>query len=420
MNGFWMGHRMLGDVLGFCAAAHLFSVKMGRPVRVWFDPSRKDACQYFDGVVWAPKEEIPFAVDCGGDPTPQEWPSMNGVKRFYRFMDPSLKPTKSFDIHFNRTRRKDAGKTCERLIGLITHSNTQGDIDDETLEEMLAEARKFYPGHKVILIGNKDNTKVPVGVEDRRPDTGDIDWIIDVISNLDLLITPQSGPCFIAAGWGVPMWVYRSKEPYWDWTLNYDTYKVTRWWDRKIDYGVFDNLYRSGGWSGLGSGPGSAPEANKEYLWILHKILRYTPSINTVLDIGCGDWQLMRHADLQGKEYLGIDVSSFVIESNKKKFTSPGVSFKVMNPMLDDIPHVDLVIIKDVLQHLPNRDVVTVLRMIRKRSRFALITNDYADSNQGDIAIGEHRPINVLLEPFNHPGLTVYGYIGKHVVLGIP
>lgn len=175
MNGFWIGHQMLGDVLGFCAAAHLFSVKTGRPVRVWFDPSRKDACKYFDGVVWVPKEEIPHAVDCGGNPTAQEWPSMNGVKRFYRFMDATMKPTKSFDIHFNRSLRKEHGKSGEKLIGLITHSNTQGDIDDETLGEMLAEAKKLYPEHKIILFGNKDNTKVPSGVEDWRQEAGNID-----------------------------------------------------------------------------------------------------------------------------------------------------------------------------------------------------------------------------------------------------
>jgi SAM-dependent methyltransferase len=268
-------------------------------------------------------------------------------------------------------------------------------------------------------LGNKDNVKVPEGVEDLRPDTGDIHWIIEAISHLDLLITPQSGPCFIAAGWGIPMWVYRSRQAYWDYTLNFDVCNVQRWWERKKDYTIFDELYRAGGWDGKGSGPGSEAEANQEYLWILHKILRYTPSIKTVLDIGCGDWQHMQHVDLDGKEYLGVDVSPYVIESNKRKFSRPGVSFQVSNPILEDFPQVDLIIIKDVLQHLPNADIATVLKKIRERSRFALIINDYTDLNRGDISVGEYRPVNVLLEPFNHPGLTIFGYIGKQVVLGI-
>jgi len=29
------------------------------------------------------------------------------------------------------------------------------------------------------------------------------------------------------------MWIYRSKERFWDYTLNYDNYRVQRWWDRQ-------------------------------------------------------------------------------------------------------------------------------------------------------------------------------------------
>ena len=417
MNGFSMEHFMLGDVLGFCAAAHLYSAKIGRPVHVWFDPSRREVCQYFDGVVWKPRKQLPQAIDCSGTPTPVEWPQLNGVKRFYRYMDPTMRPTKSFDIHFNRTRPGGGRRSRKKLIGLITHSNTQGSIDELTLSKMLTEAKRRYRGRKVVLIGNYDNTMLPGGVEDWRQKRGDIKWIIDTVARLDLLIAPQSGPCFIAAGWGVPMWVYRSREPHWDYTLNYDRYRVARWW-RRNDYAVFDRIYRTGGWNGVGSGPGSLPEVNGPYLSLLDRMLRYSPSIRTVLDIGCGDWQLMQHLDLAGKDYLGVDVSRRVIAANRRRFARPGVRFETMNPIVQDIPQVDLIIIKDVLAHLPYADIAIMLRKIRERSRFALITDDYADGNHQDIALGEHRPINILAEPFHYPGLTVCDYIGKHVVLG--
>jgi FkbM family methyltransferase len=226
-KSFWMGHQMLGDVLGFCAAAHLYHIKTGHSVLVWFQPERKAACEFFDGVIWS--ERTPDMIDCGGNPSLDEWPQMNGVKRFYRFMDPTMTPGKSFDIHFNRPKPRPNGG----LIGLITHSNTQGDIDPVVLDQMLKEARQSYPKHRIFLIGNRDNRIVPEGVEDLRQVNGDISWIVDMVSKLDLLITPQSGPCFIAAGWRVPMWVYRSKEAFWDWTLNYDEHKVERWFDRK-------------------------------------------------------------------------------------------------------------------------------------------------------------------------------------------
>jgi len=28
------------------------------------------------------------------------------------------------------------------------------------------------------------------------------------------------------SGWDIPMWIYRSKERFWDYTLNYDNYRV--------------------------------------------------------------------------------------------------------------------------------------------------------------------------------------------------
>ncbi|MCX7387505.1 MAG: class I SAM-dependent methyltransferase [Planctomycetales bacterium] len=420
MNGFWMGHRMLGDVLGFCAAAHLYAVKIGQPVKVWFDPTRIDACEYFGGVVWVPRDEIPAAIDCGADPTPEEWPSMNGVKRFYRFMDPTMQPSSSFDVHFSKVRAAVAGPKSEKLIGLITHSNTQGEIDEESLSEMLKEARHLFPNHRIGCLGNMDNRNVPQGVEDWRQARGDVKWIIDYVAKLDLLITPQSGPCFIAAGWRVPMWVYRSRESFWDWTLNYETYQVERWWDRKATevFAIFDRIYQHGGWNGLGSGPGSAVEVNREYIEFLNHLIQQSPTITTILDIGCGDWQIMGCVDLSGKQYLGIDVVASVVEKNNRGFGTHSVGFQVLNPCRTEIPYADLIIMKDVIQHLPGVHVQRILEQIKHRCKFAVIANDYTPVNSlHEISIGEWKPINVLSPPFSLPGCTVGIWNGKHVTL---
>jgi hypothetical protein len=281
---------------------------------------------------------------------------------------------------------------------------------------MVAEARNKYPNHMIVAIGNMDNKYVPEGVEDWRQSKGDIKWIVETVRKLDLLISPQTGPCFIAAGYKIPMWIYRSKEAFWDNVLNYDEYKVERWWDREVrDYSYFDNLYLRGGWDGNGSGNGSKPENNKEYLQLLHKIIDYTPNIKTVVDIGCGDWQLMKNFKMN-KKYIGIDVSKTVIDNNIKLYASENVNFINANPLVDHIPDGDLCIIKDVLQHLPNKDVFTILDIIKKY-KYCLVTNDYTECNKRDIKIGEWRPVNILLPPFNAYGITLYGYNGKHVTL---
>lgn len=222
--GFWIGHNMLGDILGFCAAAHLMHIKTGEIIKVNFEEGKKDACNFFVGIKWVPRSEIPDAIDCGVTPSLEKWPLLNGVKRFYVYMDQTLTSSKSFDIHMNI--KKDISN--EKLIGLITHSNTQGDIDITTLNLMITEAKMQYPAHKIILIGHTDNKILPEGVEDRRFN-GDITYLVNLMAKLDLLLTPQTGPCFIAAGLNIPMWVYKGKDLTCNYVLNYDTCKVVRW-----------------------------------------------------------------------------------------------------------------------------------------------------------------------------------------------
>jgi len=417
-NGFWSGHQMLGDALGFCAAAHLLHHKTGKRIKVWFQESRKDALKYFDGVDWVPRNEIPDAIDCGRNPQKDEWVNMNGVKRFYKWMDPTLIPKKSFDIHMNCSKNEKS----ENLIGLITHANTQGDIPLEVLNDMISTAKKEYPSHKIVLFGNKDNHIIPDGVEDMRQDKGDINWIIEFMKRLDLLITPQTGPCFIAAGLNIPMWVYKSKEPHWDYVLNYDTYKVQKWWDKmnkiseKNEYEVFNNIYNKGGWDNVGSGSGSLVKNNSEYITLLHKIIDYTPNINSIVDIGCGDWKIMKELNIK-KSYIGLDCSDVIINKNIKKYEKDNIKFKHSNAVLDELPDGDLCIIKDVLQHLPFSDINTILNKIKK-FKYCVITNDYVEKNSNkDIITGNYRSLNILLDPFNVDGITLHGYNGKHVIL---
>lgn len=182
-------------------------------------------------------------------------------------------------------------------------------------------------------------------------------------------------------------------------------------------YLFFDSLYQNGGWEGKGSGPGSEPKTQVGYLALLGKIIGYTPSIKTILDIGCGDWQLMRNIDLSKHQYLGIDVSQMMVEINNKKFKNENVKFKLLNPVFSDLPLADLIIIKDVLQHLPIEHIQIILNKIRKQSNI-LITNDFTHTNVSyDIKVGDWRPVNVLKPPYDFPGITIAGFDGKHTTL---
>ena len=188
--------------------------------------------------------------------------------------------------------------------------------------------------------------------------------------------------------------------------------------DASDPFAVFDRIYRQGGWCGKGSGPGSAPEANKAYIALLNRLINQTPDIRSVLDIGCGDWQIMRHVDLSRKRYLGVDVAASVVDVNVRDFGRENIRFRVLNPFSEDIPDADLIIMKDVAQHLPTACVQKILERIAARCRYALIANDFTEQNVArDIAIGGWRPVNVLAHPFNLPGATFAVWNGKHFTL---
>jgi SAM-dependent methyltransferase len=188
--------------------------------------------------------------------------------------------------------------------------------------------------------------------------------------------------------------------------------------DTSNPFAVFDRIYRNGGWCGKGSGPGSMPAASKAYISLVNRLINQTPGIQSILDIGCGDWQIMRHVDLSRNRYLGVDVAASVIATNVRDFGKEHIRFQELNPFTDDIPHVDLIIMKDVAQHLPIACVQKILERIAARCRYALITNDFVEHNVArDIPIGGWRPINVLAPPYNLPGASLAVWNGKHVTL---
>lgn len=422
-QGFYIGHQMLGDVIGFCAAAHLLHCKTGKIIKIHFEEKRKDLVKYFDGIEWVEKKNIPNAIDCGKDPSLEEWPKMNGVKRFYKFMDKSLTNAKSFDIHFNINKIN----SDKKIIGLITHSNTQGDIPDNVLKTMIDDAKQQYPNHKIALIGKYDNSKIPEGVEDWRQKDGDINWIIDTIREIDLLITPQSGPCFIAAGFKIPMWVYESKEKFWDYTLNYDTYKVEKWYKRTELLNtntttspveicdIFNNIYKSGGWNKLGSGEGSQIESTLDYVPFIQEFLEKN-NIKSVLDLGCGDWTFSKTIDWSDIKYLGVDASEIVIKNNIEKYKNKNINFKCCNFLKENFGNYDLCIIKDVFQHLKNEEIINFKKQLKK-FKYILITNDYTEKNVDLVNNGDYRAVNMSKEPLNFPGKYVFRFDNKFTFL---
>ena len=170
---------------------------------------------------------------------------------------------------------------------------------------------------------------------------------------------------------------------------------------------VFSKIYKEDLWQD-GSGGGSKIENVREYVDVLQKYID-KPEIKTVIDLGCGDWQFSKFLDLSSVLYLGVDVVDSVIDSNIDLYSASNIDFISRDIITYELPQVDLIICKDVLQHLSNRDVISVLIKIIKSSKFALITNDFNSESTSNIDIenGDYRYLDLTLSPFFLDVVTV-------------
>ncbi len=191
--------------------------------------------------------------------------------------------------------------------------------------------------------------------------------------------------------------------------------------------GVFGTIYRDQVWGksaeGQGtSGSGSTLQSTAFYRTYLQTFLKEN-KIRSVVDAGCGDWEFSKAIDWTGIDYKGFDVVSSVIANDTKKYASKNVQFAVANIVTDDLPAADLLIVKHVLQHLPNADVATFLEQLPKY-RHVLLTNSVSartlSGDNRDIAIGAFRYFDPTQPPFALPGikaLTWWDGLSMHQVL---
>lgn len=136
---------------------------------------------------------------------------------------------------------------------------------------------------------------------------------------------------------------------------------------------AFANVYGDKRW-GKGSGSGSLPSNNREYMNFVSSFIERN-AIRSVVDLGCGDWQFSRFIDWSHVRYTGFDVVEDVVAANQRGYGSENVEFRLMTGV-EGIPAADLLLCKDVFQHLPLETVANLLTELRRRFKFLLITND--------------------------------------------
>jgi SAM-dependent methyltransferase len=158
----------------------------------------------------------------------------------------------------------------------------------------------------------------------------------------------------------------------------------------------FTKLYEVGG---DGSGPGSSEEYTRSYRKFLEQFIR-EHHIRSILDYGCGDWKFSKLIDWGDATYYGIDEVDILIERLKVEH---GNEKRIFIHSLDGVLPVDLVIVKDAIQHLPNQEILQIAATF-KDCKYILWVNDASEIMYNpDCQRGGYRPINITALPFRFP-----------------
>jgi len=141
---------------------------------------------------------------------------------------------------------------------------------------------------------------------------------------------------------------------------------------------VFTEIYRKGIWGGgdaLHSGSGSRGSAANQYVAAIRQFIADN-GVSSVLDLGCGDFQIGRRIADACDTYIGADIVKLVVEENTRRYGSKNVSFRHLDIIADDLPDADLCLVRQVLQHLSNAQIRQILAKLTKY-RFVVITEHY-------------------------------------------
>jgi hypothetical protein len=89
--------------------------------------------------------------------------------------------------------------------------------------------------------------------------------------------------------------------------------------------------------------------------------------IKTIVDAGCGDFNVGSRLCDDVSKCFALDASSYIIHANQKRYADiSNVSFQVADLVVTTFPAADLVLIRQVLQHLSNDQIERVLTNLER------------------------------------------------------
>jgi SAM-dependent methyltransferase len=166
---------------------------------------------------------------------------------------------------------------------------------------------------------------------------------------------------------------------------------------------VFADIHTRGIWRNSETHSGdSSTLARTEKIRAALPALFEKYSIESMLDIPCGDFNWMPSLERLPNAFIAADIVPEIVEENRMKH--PGIDFRVLDICADPLPVTDLVFCRDCLVHLPLKDAIAALDNIRSSGAKFLMATTFPKTrvNRG-VTTGAWRPLNLEKPPFSLP-----------------
>ncbi|MCP3683596.1 MAG: class I SAM-dependent methyltransferase [bacterium] len=205
---------------------------------------------------------------------------------------------------------------------------------------------------------------------------------------------------------------------------------------------VFAEIYRKGKWGRVRgefcSGSGSiAAEIVNPYVSMICQYLQAFGHEKTVVDLGCGDFEIGKRLIAYCSEYIGVDIVPDLIEKHQLAKYESNVKFLCLDIAEGQLPDGDICFLRQVLQHLSNDEIANILPKLQQYE-VVFVTEHYPNDNPNIVpnkdmvhgsGIRNYNNSAVYLDkaPFNIPssclemvlevpGISVWNEYGPGVV----
>jgi hypothetical protein len=160
---------------------------------------------------------------------------------------------------------------------------------------------------------------------------------------------------------------------------------------------VFSAIYAGNVWGGepgeFYSGGGSESVLSDPYSELINDFLAHLDldlrSV-TVVDLGCGDFRVGGRLNAPGIRYLGIDVVPELVDRNTRLFETESVGFVCLDIVEDALPAGEVCLVRQVLQHLSNSDIASVLPRLEQYDH--VFVTEHLPSDERDVLPNRDKP----------------------------